>query len=140
MFGDLDNDGDLDLCLTGGPGSPTRLWRNETSGNNRWLQIVVRGRSSNGSGIGARVTVTTAAGQAVQEVSGGTGRGNQNELVLTFGLGQVDQVERLQAAWPSGAVQKLGPLNPNQRLHVFEPFVIPWRDHAPRSAPVRFLE
>ena len=36
-FADYDDDGDLDLCATGGPDDETQLWRNDNDNGNHWL-------------------------------------------------------------------------------------------------------
>lgn len=103
-WGDYDNDGDLDLVITG-DGGETRLWRNDTPREHRWLGVRLRGAAPNTSAIGARVELRTAAGATVQEVSGGAGRGSQNEHGLVFGLGDAGVVESLTVRWPDGSEQ-----------------------------------
>ena len=82
-FAGYDRDGDLDLVITGAEGH-TRLWRNDTPRENHWLGLRLVGAAPNTSAIGATVVVGTSAGTTVQEVSGGAGRGSQNDQVLVF--------------------------------------------------------
>ena len=106
-FADYDNDGDLDLCVTGGPSDDTRLWRNDTANGAGWITFDLTGTASNRSAVGARVEVTTDLGTTVKEVSGGAGRGSQNSLPLEFGLGSASAVIEATIRWPSGRVETL---------------------------------
>lgn len=119
-FADFDDDGDLDLCLTADIGAPTRLWRNDTVNNNRWLIVELEGRQSNRSGIGARIQVTTDLGSQIQEVSGGAGRGSQNSLPVEFGLGQATTLLDIRIVWPSGIEQILADIALDQKITVVE--------------------
>ncbi len=119
-FADFDQDGDLDLCVTGGPGDETRLWRNDTVNGSGWITLELQGTASNRSAIGARVEVVTDLATTVKEVSGGAGRGSQNSLPLEFGLGSASVVSRITIRWPSGQVESLGPVALNQIVAVVE--------------------
>ena len=119
-FADFDNDGDSDLCVTGGPGAATRLWRNDTPAANRWLVLELVGTLSNRSAIGARVEVETDLETTVKEVSGGAGRGSQNSLPLEFGLGAATMVSEIRVRWPSGWFQTLTDVAMDQKLSVVE--------------------
>lgn len=55
-FGDIDNDGRMDIVVSNNNG-PVRLLRNETDSGNHWLQVRIRGVKGNPEGIGARVAV-----------------------------------------------------------------------------------
>ena len=57
IFGDYDNDGDVDILNTQG-NSPATLLRNTSQNQQNWLRIKPIGTLSNRDGIGARVTLT----------------------------------------------------------------------------------
>jgi hypothetical protein len=119
-FADFDEDGDVDLCVTGGPNVATRLWRNDTINGNHWITIRLEGKRSNRSGIGSRIEVTTGQLTLAKEVSGGAGRGSQNSLPVEFGLGSaIDPVE-VVVYWPSGIVQTISEAALNQHLTIRE--------------------
>ncbi len=103
-FADFDNDGDLDLCITGDAPDVTKLWRNDTNNGNHWLTIRLEGTTSNRSAIGARIEVTAGALTLVKEVSGGAGRGSANDLPVEFGLGAWDQFVDVRIRWPNGNI------------------------------------
>jgi len=119
-FADVDNDGDVDLLVTADAGESSRLWRNDTPTSNGWITLALTGRESNRSGIGARIEVETDLRATVKEVSGGAGRGSQNDLPVEFGLGEASEVKRVTIFWPSGIVQDLRDVGMNQRIDVVE--------------------
>jgi YVTN family beta-propeller protein len=107
-WADYDQDGDLDIYRLGG--SFNRLYRNDLSTSNHWLQVKLVGTRSNRSGIGARVTVVRGGTREIQEVSGGSGYFTQNPLVSEFGLGTSTAIDSLIVRWPSGIRQVVSPL------------------------------
>jgi len=121
-FADYDNDGDMDLCVTGGAGTETRLWRNDLpTFNNNWVKVALRGRVSNRTAIGARVEVIVNNASFVQDVSGGAGLGSQNEQRLHFGVGATTVVDFVKIRWPNGRTQLLSNVSVNQTIDVIEP-------------------
>jgi len=124
-FGDFDNDGDIDFvvnCVN----APPQLIRCDSASKNNWIKIRTIGTKSNRSGIGARITcVTKIVGQEkphrqIDEVRSGGGYYSQNDLRVHFGLGEAQKVELLEIRWPSGQLDSLKDLKPNQLYHVTE--------------------
>ena len=105
-FADYDNDGDMDVCLTGGAGFDTKLWRNDTANSNNWVVFKLEGTVSNKNAIGARIEVTAGGVKTVKEVSGGAGRGSFNSLPVEFGLGGATSIEKVKVTWPNGTVEE----------------------------------
>ncbi len=131
-FADYDGDGDLDLCVTGGPNDNTKLWRNDSQTDNHWLHITLAGERGNKSAIGAAVQVTTSLDvTTVQEVSGGAGRGSFNSLPLEFGLGKADSVVAISVRWPSGLQQSLPGTGVDRALTLFESAITSIEDERP---------
>jgi hypothetical protein len=98
---DFDNDGDLDL-LTGG-----NLFRNSGNGNH-WLKVQLEGAGNvNRSAIGAQVRLKLGEKTLMRQVESSTGEGNQQELVLHFGLGSQSGPVELTVTWPEGSTQKV---------------------------------
>ncbi|MBC7927496.1 MAG: CRTAC1 family protein [Bryobacteraceae bacterium] len=104
-FGDFDNDGDLDVLITTNAG-PAYLYRNDLAGTKRRLRIRVTGTKSNRDGIGTTIRIEHAGGKSSRTVKSGGSYLSQNELPLTFGLGNSDTVTRAVVNWPSGRVEE----------------------------------
>jgi enediyne biosynthesis protein E4 len=100
-FGDLDNDGDVDIVINNLDGPPAVL-RNDTAGNNSLL-IKCIGTKSNRTAIGTRVKLTTGDQVQMDEVMSGSSYYSQNDLRLHFGLRDAVKADRIEVAWPSGA-------------------------------------
>ncbi len=112
-FADYDNDGDLDICLTGGAGVDTKLWRNDTNNSNNWVSLILEGVTGNRSAIGARIEVTADGITTVKEVSGGAGRGSFNSLPVEFGIGSATSISNVKIIWPSGVTENFNTININ---------------------------
>jgi hypothetical protein len=107
-YGDYDGDGDPDLLVTTNNG-PATLLRNDGARRGRALRITLRGTASNRDGIGARVSARMADGKRRWHmVKTGSSYLSQNELPITFGLGQAQGVQAIEVVWPSGRVDRLG--------------------------------
>jgi hypothetical protein len=118
-FGDLDNDGDLDLVINNQNDPPTVL-RNEGGNRNHCLQVRVQGTESNRDGIGARISVSGNGRKQIDEVRSGGSYLSQSDLCLHFGTGQVEHVDEVEVCWPSGKVDILKDLAVDQRLLIQE--------------------
>ncbi len=102
-FDDLDNDGDVDVVILNSRAEPT-LVRNDTSNENHWLQVRLRGVKTNRDGVGARVTVVAGDLTLVDEVHSGRGYQSHYGMRLHFGLGKRDRVDRVEVRWIGGGV------------------------------------
>jgi hypothetical protein len=122
-FGDLNNDGQLDLVVTHKDESATVL-RNESlshSGSgNSWLQLLLIGRSGNRDAIGARVEFEIGDVQLTRHVRGGKSYLAAHDPRLTVGLGAAGRVDRMTIYWPSGRTTELQNLEPNRSRTYFE--------------------
>jgi len=119
-YADFDGDGDLDVLVTTNNG-PARLLRNDGGNRNHFLRVRTVGTRSNRDGIGARVTVTPHGGARQWGlVKTGSSYASQSELTLTFGLGPTARSSRVEVAWPSGTVDTIPNVAPDQTVIVEE--------------------
>ena len=120
-FGDLDNDGDIDVVLSN-VGQNAVVLRNEGGNQNRWLQIRTVGTRSNRDGIGSRVKVSTASGPTQYfTVSTAAGYLSASDKRLTVGLGRDPVATLVEIRWPSGVVQRFENVKAGQTLTATEP-------------------
>jgi hypothetical protein len=105
-FGDINNDGNVDIVVLNVGEPPSLLLNHNDSPNHRVLFKLV-GMKSNKTAIGARVTVK--AGVLVQfgEVHGGASYLSQNDLRLHFGLAANDRMSEVSVRWPNGETEVL---------------------------------
>ena len=118
-FGDLDNDGDVDIVINNLDGPPTLL-RND--GGNRQNSILIEciGTKSNRSAIGTRVKVTSGGRTQIDEVMSGSSYYSHSDFRLHFGLGPAAVVELVELAWPSGLKESVRDLPANHLFIVEE--------------------
>jgi len=122
-WGDYDNDGDLDIILTGTTWEyPIATVYQNLGNNNNWINIKCVGTVSNSSAIGAKVRVKASIfGKDVRqmrEVSGGSN--GRNSLNAQFGLGDATVIDSLIVEWTTGEGQILTAVRADTFLIVIE--------------------
>jgi enediyne biosynthesis protein E4 len=118
-YGDLDNDGDMDLVVNN-INSVAFVYRNQTNNEsgNHFLKLRFKGASKNPFGIGARVNIKTKSG--IQTLQNFNTRGFQSSIepLLIFGLGSDPVIETLTVTWPDAKVQVMENVQADQTLVV----------------------
>jgi hypothetical protein len=120
-YGDLDNDGDLDLVINN-VNMPCFIYRNESRQlhpENNFLQVSLQGEGRNSGGIGAKVSVHYNGNKlAYQEQLPMRGFESTVDQRLNFGLGRNTRIDSVVVLWPDGRKSILQQVSPNQQLLV----------------------
>jgi hypothetical protein len=118
-FGDLDNDGRIDILINNQNDPPTLL-RNESESPNHWISVRTVGTKSNRDGIGSRVALVAGGRRQIQEVRSGGSYLSQNDLRVHFGLGSATKIDRIEVRWPSGTVDQMENVSADRFLTIEE--------------------
>ena len=118
-FGDIDNDGALEIAINN-QNEPPSLLKDQTTPPGHWIILNLVGTRSNRSAIGARVAVTANGRTQIDEVRSGGSYLSQNDLRLHFGLGNATAIDLIEIHWPSGTRQVLTHQAVNCRLTIHE--------------------
>jgi hypothetical protein len=110
-FGDIDNDGDIDLLVTN-DGGQARLFRNDLKPKGNWLSI--RAKAWNRDAIGAVVIVSVSGKHLKRMVQPGYSYLSSNDPRVHFGLGQSNSVDEISVEWPDGKIEKFAGVKANQ--------------------------
>ncbi|MBZ5683603.1 MAG: CRTAC1 family protein [Acidobacteriia bacterium] len=119
-FGDLNQDGKLDLVVTA-LSAPAEIWMNDSPGSNHWLEIALQGTKSNRDGIGAKIKIVAAGQSQWNHKTTASGYASSSAGPVHFGLGAAKSVDEIVIQWPSGTVQTMKNVQTDQVLHVKEP-------------------
>lgn len=118
-YGDLDNDGDLDL-VTNNINDPAGVYRNNASEllKNNYLSIKLLGKESNRQAVGAKVSLYAEGKIFVRENLSVRGFLSSVDPILHFGLGKIATIDSAQIIWPDGTRQKISDVPVNQKLTI----------------------
>ncbi|MEN0046043.1 MAG: CRTAC1 family protein, partial [Bacteroidota bacterium] len=112
-YGDLDNDGDLDLVVNN-VNMPAFVYRNEVQEN--YLQFDLKGMAENPNAVGTRITIQY--GDTIQTMEHMPMRGFQSSMdyLVHFGLGKTQQVDNIWVDWNNGKQTILENISVNQKM------------------------
>jgi enediyne biosynthesis protein E4 len=120
-FGDLDNDGRMDLVVNVLNGK-AKVFHNTTRNENHWVLVKLTGSKSNRMGIGAVIRLTAADGSMqYNHVTTSTGYASSSDPRVHFGLGASRVAKEIQILWPSGIKQVLKDVEVDRVLEITEP-------------------
>ncbi|HEY2468674.1 MAG TPA: CRTAC1 family protein [Terracidiphilus sp.] len=118
-FGDLNNDGKIDIVVTVLNGSP-QILMNRSTNHNHWIILKLRGVKSNRDGLGTKVKITTALGIQYNQATTAVGYNSSSDKRVHFGLGTAATIDKIELTWPSGIRQVLANVKTDQILEVTE--------------------
>jgi hypothetical protein len=120
-FGDIDNDGKIDVVVTSLNGQ-VKLFRNTSNTGHHWILLRMVGTRSNRMGIGAKVRITTPDGRSQwNEVTTAVGYACSSDPRVHFGLGENRTIAELEITWPSGTKQVMRNLEADRFITIEEP-------------------
>lgn len=119
-FGDLDNDGRIDVVVSV-IGQEPEIFYNTSTDDHHWILIQTEGTQSNRDGIGTRIKVTGESGLVqYNHVTTSVGYASSSDRRVHFGLGKDSRIREIELRWPSGKVQVLKDVAADQILKVTE--------------------
>jgi len=118
-FGDLNNDGKIDVVVNVLNGPP-EIWMNRSESHNHWILLKLVGVKSNRDGLGTKVKITTSQGSQYNEATTAVGYNSSSDKRVHFGLGTASTVDSIELTWPSGIKQVVKGVKADQVLTVTE--------------------
>jgi hypothetical protein len=118
-FGDLNNDGKIDIVVTVLNGEP-QLLMNRSQNHNHWIILKLIGVADNRDGLGTRVKITTANGVQYNEATTAVGYNSSSDKRVYFGLQNATVVDQIKLVWPTGVKQVLHHVMADQILTIVQ--------------------
>ena len=128
-FGDIDNDGGVDILVANRDGSPYLL-RNVAPSRGHWAQFTVRTRQGSDA-LGAVVTIRAGGRVWRRDVRTGYSYLAANDPRVHVGLGSVTRIDAVDVRWGDGAGERFGPFDADQIVNLRRGTGVP----APASSP-----
>jgi len=122
-YGDLDNDGDLDIVVSNEDARPTLLENQGPPAGRHWVgfQLV--------SGLGAVVRVSAGGANQQRQISSGGSYASQNDPRPHFGLGEAERIDTVSIDWPDGTSEHHDALAADRRYVIKKgapPIALSW--------------
>ena len=120
-FGDLDDNGLMDIVVNHKDAAPGVLL-NRSPGGNHWVRLVLKGTRSNRDAIGAKVRVIIKDKTIHRQKKGGGSMESTNDPRLLIGVGDATTIDKIIVSWPSGGPDSvLENVKVDQSISIAEP-------------------
>ncbi len=140
-YGDLDNDGDLDLVINN-VNMPSFLYQNhsEERENSNYINLALKGAGQNTGAIGSRIKIHVGDKIILQELVPMRGFKSCMDPRIHVGLGAATVIDSLTVLWPGGACSKLYEVEANQFLTLDQTDALPCPAPNKQAPPTIFKE
>ncbi len=118
-FGDINNDGRIDIIVSTLNDKP-QLLLNRTTSNGHWIILNLVGTKDNRDGLGTRIKITTSNGIQFNQATTAVGYSSSSDKRVHFGLGKASLIDKIELSWPTGVRQVLTNLKTDQVLTIVE--------------------
>ena len=116
-YGDLDNDGDLDLVVNN-IDEEAFVYENQCKSESNYLRIKLKGPKANPDGLGAKVQLRTKQTQWTINHQRTRGYLSTMESIIHFGIGQTELIDEVYVKWLDGREQTVSNVKPNQLIEI----------------------
>jgi len=104
-YGDLDNDGDLDLVVNN-VNMPSYIYKNNLdTSQHRSIGLILKGKNKNSHAVGAKVIIKYKSGQSFIENYTSKGFESSIDPKIHIGIGNVEKIDTVLITWPDGSHQ-----------------------------------
>ena len=117
-FGDIDNDGFLDIYVSNFEGQNV-LYVNDGNANH-YINVTLKGLANNVVGFGSVITLISGSDTLTRVVEGGGGFSSHNSIPVEFGLGSATSVDSIIVNWPYGRSQTVVPTGVDTSIVIIE--------------------
>jgi hypothetical protein len=118
-FGDIDNDGDIDIAISNNNGKADLLL-NEGKPKGHWIGFKLEGKTCNREAIGSKLKITTDSGVQVAWVNPAASYLSSNDPRVLFGLGPDEMVSSLEIQWPGSRMDLFENLTSNSYYRIVQ--------------------
>lgn len=117
-YGDLDNDGNVDVVINALNAKATIL--KNTSPKKNFLSVVFKGKSPNIFGVGAKVYLFQKGKLQYQQLMLTRGFQSSSDARLHFGLDSLKTIDSLLVVWPDQSMQVIKSVKANQQMVLYQ--------------------
>ena len=135
-YGDLDNDGYLDLVVNN-VNSPVSLFKNNGKSvhpENHFIQLKLIGKGMNTQAVGTQIKLSAGKETFYAEQMPNRGFESSVDPKITIGLGNLQTIDQITVLWPDGSMSRTGTLQADQTV------VLKWEDSTAMDSTDSFFE